>query len=86
MVDEKMQEVENLLDQEKVNALISAAAGAALNLGCNWLECAQAFRALMISSLVKIGGNAREILLEGGDAGEMLVVQEEDVLDRGRGD
>lgn len=81
MVDEK------LLDQEKVNALINASAEAAQDLGCNWLECAQAFRALMNSSLAMIGANAREILLEqeGGDAGEMLVVQGEDELDRGRG-
>jgi hypothetical protein len=64
MVDEKMQEAENLLDVEKVNALISAAAGAALDLGCNWLECAQAFRALMNSSLNMIGENAREIFLQ----------------------
>lgn len=70
-----------LYDQEKVNALISAAAGAALDLGCNWLECAQAFRALMNSSIAMIGGNAREILLEGGDASEMLVVPKEDALD-----
>lgn len=81
MVDKRMQEVESLLDQEKVNALISAAAGAALDLGCNWLECAQAFRALMNSSLAMIGGNAREILMEGGDASEMLVAPREDELD-----
>lgn len=64
MVEDERLEAENLLDVEKVNALISAAAGAALDLGCNWLECAQAFRALMNSSLNMIGENAREIFLQ----------------------
>lgn len=64
MVEDERLEAENLLDVEKVNALINAAAGAALDLGCNWLECAQAFRALMNSSLNMIGENAREIFLQ----------------------
>ena len=64
MVEDERLEAENLLDVEKVNALISAAAGAALDLGCNCLECAQAFRALMNSSLNMIGENAREIFLQ----------------------
>lgn len=47
-----------LYDPAKVEALIREATAAAVSLGCNMLECSQAFRALYMSALYIAAGNA----------------------------
>lgn len=98
-----MVETEEMFDLERANKLINDAATLATESGCTLVECVHAFKILAKGCAELIGGNAREILLEGdwlndsvldsklrvvkgGDANEVLVVPEEDVLDRGRGD
>lgn len=71
-----------LFGNEKVAALISATIDIADELGCNLLEMAHACRCLSVACLVMAGQEAREIQEEKeGNANEMLVVQQEDVLD-----
>lgn len=48
-----------LCDPEKVEALIHGAAAAAAGLGCNMLECSQAFRALLVSANALMAGAAK---------------------------
>lgn len=57
-----------LYDLAKVEALIHEATAAAVGLGCNMLECSQAFRALFVSANALMAGAAKdsaEELLEG---------------------
>lgn len=48
-----------LCDQAKVEALIHEAGRAAAGLGCNVLECSQAFRALFVSANALMAGAAK---------------------------
>lgn len=63
-----MNDGSRLCDPEKVEALIHDATAAAVGLGCNMLECSQAFRALFVSANALMAGAAKdsaEELLEG---------------------